>query len=220
MTARCRRRSVCCFANSLSGSIPYFRKMKSAIPTLIGKYPQWKAHLLILQQCALECGLEETIKWGMPTFTKNGRNIVAIGAFKAYAGLWFFNGSFLADKDRVLINAQQGKTRALRQWRFTEGEKIPKAKVKAYLKEAIRNEENGLAIRPKKTTRVSVPMELKEALGQHPEAAELFKALSPAHRREYAEHVAEAKQEATRVRRAEKCIRLILQKDTLHGKYK
>jgi uncharacterized protein YdeI (YjbR/CyaY-like superfamily) len=156
----------------------------------------------------------------MPTFTKNGKNIVGIGVFKAYAGLWFFNGSFLSDKDKVLVNAQQGKTRALRQWRFSEGEKIPKTKVKAYMKEAMRNEEKGLAIKPQKTTRVSVPKELKEALAQEPVAAELFKALSASHRREYAEHVAEAKQEATRIRRAEKCVRMILEKETLHGRYK
>ena len=112
--------------------------MESAIPKLIKKHPKWEKQLILLQQCALDTGLQETIKWGIPTFTFNNKNVVAIAAFKFYAGLWFFEGALLEDKDKMLVNAQEGKTKMQRQWRFTEGESIPVEKVKAYLIEAIR----------------------------------------------------------------------------------
>ena len=53
---------------------------------------------------------------------------------------------------------------------------------------------------------VQVPPELAEALGADPAAKTAFDALAPSHRREYAEHVAEAKRPETRLRRAAEVI--------------
>ena len=44
---------------------------------------------------------------------KNGKNLVGLGSFKSYVGLWFHQGALLADKHQVLVNAQQGRTRAI-----------------------------------------------------------------------------------------------------------
>ena len=49
---------------------------------------------------------------------------------------------------------------------------------------------------------VEIPPELVEALAGDPAAKAAFDALAPSHRREYAEHVAEAKRLETRERRA------------------
>jgi Bacteriocin-protection, YdeI or OmpD-Associated/Domain of unknown function (DUF1905) len=49
---------------------------------------------------------------------------------------------------------------------------------------------------------VLVPDELVEALAGDPSAKAAFDRLAPSHRREYSEHVAEAKRPETRVRRA------------------
>jgi hypothetical protein len=49
---------------------------------------------------------------------------------------------------------------------------------------------------------VTVPAELVAALASDPAAKAAFDALAPSHRREFAEHVAEAKRPDTRVRRA------------------
>lgn len=51
-----------------------------------------------------------------------------------------------------------------------------------------------------------LPGELADALGAAPDAAALFEALPPSHRREYVQWVAEAKKPETRVSRAEKTI--------------
>ena len=58
-------------------------------------------------------------------------------AFKSYFGLWFHQGVTLKDEASVLINAQERKTKALRQWRMTSVKDIKPAIVKRYLKEAI-----------------------------------------------------------------------------------
>ncbi|WP_103339851.1 YdeI/OmpD-associated family protein [Amycolatopsis sp. CA-126428] len=51
-----------------------------------------------------------------------------------------------------------------------------------------------------------LPAELAAALAAAPDAAALFEALPPSHRREYVRWVAEAKKLETRVSRAEKAV--------------
>ena len=69
---------------------------------------QWKPTLILLRKILLSTGLEETIKWGFPVYTYQGKNLVGIGSFKSYAGLWFFQGALLTDKMKKLINARAG----------------------------------------------------------------------------------------------------------------
>jgi hypothetical protein len=57
-----------------------------------------------------------------------------------------------------------------------------------------------------------VPSELKSALSRNGNAASAFKALSYSHRKEFAEWITSAKQEATRVSRAEKSIAMVIAK--------
>ena len=37
------------------------------------------------------------------------KNVIGIGACNSYSGIWFFNGVFLKDKQKKLINAQEGE---------------------------------------------------------------------------------------------------------------
>jgi len=59
---------------------------------------------------------------------------------------------------------------------------------------------------------VDVPVELRRALKSHPEAEAAFQSLSYSHRKEFADWVADAKQDKTRVGRAEKSIAMVLAK--------
>jgi uncharacterized protein YdeI (YjbR/CyaY-like superfamily) len=52
----------------------------------------------------------------------------------------------------------------------------------------------------------ALPPELADALAKAPAAKRAFDALPPSHRREWQKYVAEAKQAATRVRRAAKAV--------------
>ena len=65
------------------------------------------------------------------------KNVIGIGACKSYSGIWFLNGVFLKDKQKKLINAQDGVTKALRQWRFSSVDEIEPELIKAYIDEAI-----------------------------------------------------------------------------------
>lgn len=97
---------------------------------------QWRAEADKLRAILLGCGLEETVKWGGPVYRADGKNVVGLAAFKSYFGLWFFDGARLADKERVLINAQEGKTKSMRQWRMTKAADVKPALIKAYVEEA------------------------------------------------------------------------------------
>ncbi len=183
------------------------------------KANHWQRPLLqTLRQCILDCGLNEEIKWGAPTYTHHG-NVVGFSAFKNHCGLWFFEGAMLQDRSNVLMNANEGKTSALRQWRFVEGDKVDEELVKQYVREAALNMEKGVKT-PKKKIVVVVPQLLQDALDAEPQVKEFFNSMAPSHRREYAQHIAEAKQEATKLRRLDKCMALLRERKGLHDKYK
>ena len=101
------------------------------VDAFINNSGQWKLCLEQLREILLGADMQETVKWGAPVYTINGKNVVGLGAFKSYAGLWFFNGVFLKDEMKVLHTAQDGKTKALRQWRFSSVEDIDLDLVKA-----------------------------------------------------------------------------------------
>ncbi len=186
---------------------------------LDNKVNDWQRPILsTIRRCILECGLTEEIKWGIPSYNHHG-NVVGFAAFKNHCGLWFHEGAMLKDKDKVLINAQDGKTSALRQWRFVEGDKVDEKLLKAYVSEAALNMEKGIKT-PKKKIEVVVPELLQNAMEAEPAVLEYFNSLAPSHRREYAEHISEAKQEATKLRRLEKSMSLMREKKGLHDKYK
>ena len=99
----------------------------------------WPDELRRLREILLSTDLVEEVKWGAPCYTFNGKNIVGIGAFKSYFGLWFFKGAALKDEQKVLINAQPGKTKDLRQWRMTSAKEIKPSVIKRYVKGAMQN---------------------------------------------------------------------------------
>lgn len=55
---------------------------------------------------------------GVRLYILNGKNVIGLGAFKNHFAIWFFNGVFLKDEKQLLTNAQEGKTKALRQMHF------------------------------------------------------------------------------------------------------
>ena len=71
----------------------------------IEKKTEWQDELKSLRIVMLKSGMEETVKWGIPTYTVNGKNVAGLAAFKNHVAVWFFNGVFLKDKEKVLINA-------------------------------------------------------------------------------------------------------------------
>ena len=196
--------------------------MKSfrSVDAYIENAPRWQDELRRLRKILLSTPLEETVKWGAPCYTFEGRNVVGIGAFKSYVGLWFHQGALLSDPQRVLINAQAGKTKALRQWRFESKGQIKAGVVKDYVREAIELQRQGREIKPERARKLEIPPELAQAFAANRRAKAAFGTLTKGRRREYADYVAEAKREATRESRAGKVVPMILQGVGLNDKYR
>lgn len=180
----------------------------------------WAEELAKLRNPLLAAGLDESIKWGVPCYSHKGKNLVSIVGFKAHFAMMFFQGALLSDPDNVLINAGEGKTKALRQWRFTSGSQIRVTKIKAYAKEAVSLVDQGKEIKPERNKPVELPDELEQAFRKDKKARAAYDALTPGRQREYALHVSEAKREATRLSRTEKVLPMILEGKGLHDKYR
>lgn len=168
----------------------------------------------------LTTDVEESIKWGAPVYTVNGKNVVSIAAFKNHCAIWFYNGALLKENTDLLENAQEGKTKALRQIRFERGEEIPYQDLKKYVIEAIRNQKEGKEIKPDRAKKINIPAEIAAAFSEDPAFEVSFKNLSPAKQREYIEYINQAKREATKKSRLEKIIPMIKAGSGLHDKYR
>ena len=136
--------------------------------------PQWGAELKRLRAVLKETRLTEEVKWGGPCYTYKGKNVVGIGAFKSYFSLWFHQGALLKDGASVLINAQERKTKALRQWRMSSAEDIRPAVITRYVVEAISLVEAGREIKADRNKAIDVPIELQKALRRHKGASTRF----------------------------------------------
>ncbi|SFR50855.1 Uncharacterized conserved protein YdeI, YjbR/CyaY-like superfamily, DUF1801 family [Robiginitalea myxolifaciens] len=175
--------------------------------------------IALLRERVLAAGLGEELKWGAPVYTLDGQNVLGIMRFKHHFGMWFFQGVFLSDPLGVLENAQEGKTKAMRHWKFTAVTDINRAQLDAYIAESIENTRKGLKVAPaKKSAKAKLPPELKKAL-EDPELKQAFSALSPYKQRDFAEYVATAKQEATKARRLQKILPMIREGIGLNDKY-
>lgn len=106
----------------------------------IEKREQWKEGLELLRELCLNLGLKETVKWGVPVYMWNGKNVVGLMGFSSYFGIWFFEGANLKDSKGVLVNAQEGKTKLLRQWRFSSIKELREqiSDVENYIQEAMK----------------------------------------------------------------------------------
>lgn len=195
-------------------------KRYDSVEEYLAAHAEWSAELNKLRKLLCSTELEETLKWSAPCYTLGGKNVVGLVAFKEHVALWFYQGVFLSDPQKVLVNAQEGSTKALRHWRFGSSSEIKVRSVKAYVLEAIENQKQGKALVPERSKAVDVPAELKAALAKRPKAKKAFAAMTPGKQREYAEHIASAKRAATKLSRVEKALPLIEAGVGLNDKYR
>lgn len=195
-------------------------KKTTSVEEYLETHNKWSDALTELRRIICSTELIEAIKWNAPTYALNGKNVLAIGAFKNHFGIWFFNGVFLTDDHNLLSNAQE-KTKALRQMKFECFEDINKVRVLEYVKEAIENQKAGKELKPDRSKKETIiPPELKVELNQNTDLLSSFKTLSPSKQREYCDHISSAKREATKISRLEKIKPMIILGVGLHNKYK
>ena len=195
------------------------KKIKSVADYIVHS-EHWSAELRALRKIIQQTELDETIKWGAPCYTYKGKNVVGMASFQHYFGLWFHQGALLTDSNNKLINAQEGKTKALRQWRMSHKRDIKPSIIKRYIKESIANFDQGHEIKPRKAKSFSVPVELRQALTRNQKTRKAFDKLTPGKQREYAEYISEASRASTKARRVEKIIPMIQKGQGLNDRYR
>ncbi len=172
---------------------------------------RWKAEIAEMRRVLAGLAMKEECKWGKPTYTVDGKNVVILQGFKEYFGLGFFQGALLKDPQKLLV--QLGQVQAGRVMKFTSAAEIKAraATIRAYVREAMAVEQAGLRVEKKKTADFPVPEELKEKFRREPRFQQAFEALTPGRQRSYLYHFAGAKQSATRIARIEKAVPAILE---------
>jgi uncharacterized protein YdeI (YjbR/CyaY-like superfamily) len=185
--------------------------MNPKVDGFIARAGMWQQEFIKLRAIALDCGLTEELKWGVPCYTVEDKNIVLIHGFKEYCAILFVKGALLKDTHAILIT-QTENVQAARQVRFTRVEEIVEQEpiLKAYILEAIEAEKDGLQVKLKKTSEYSLPDEFQNKLDENPELRDAFEALTPGRQRGYILYFSQPKQAKTREARVEKCVQQIL----------
>lgn len=182
------------------------------VDEFLAKASKWREEFTMLRDILLGTPLTEDLKWGVPCYTRNGRNVVLIHGFKEYCALLFIKGSLLKDPDGILIT-QTENVQAGRQIRFAGTDEILRLEnsIRAYVSEAIQLEESGAAVAFRKNTDFVIPEELRVKFAGSPELKTAFEALTPGRQRAYILFFSEPKQAKTRESRIGKSIPRILE---------
>ncbi len=179
--------------------------MNPKVDAYLKRQGKWRAELTKLRAIILTSGLTEELKWGHPCYALDGKNVLLIHGFKEYCAVLFHKGSLLPDPKGVLIQ-QTKNVQAARQIRFTSGADVTKLEstVKAYVRQAMKIERDGLKVPFKKTEDYELPEELATELAENSRLSAAFAALTPGRQRGYIFHFAQPKQSKTRTARVEK----------------
>lgn len=160
--------------------------------------------------------VEETLKWSMPSYTRNGAILLITAAFKAHVAINFWRGQDMrGDAASADAMGQFGKITSL--------DDLPSDKeFDALIAEAAR-----LAAVPKvprKTKHEPKPQAelhpaFAAALEANPAAKATLDGFAPSARRDYLDWIAEAKQDATRDKRIATAVEWLAEGKKRHWKY-
>lgn len=185
--------------------------MNPKVDEFIAKAKKWREELEALRSIALDCGLNEDLKWGAPCYTLNGGNVILLHGFKEYCAILFFKGALLKDPEGILVQ-QTGNVQSARQVRFKSVREIASQTsiLKSYINEAAAIEKAGLKVELKKTEELDLPEEFQNKLDTNPEIKKAFERLTPGRQRSYILYFSAPKQSKTRESRIEKYMQQIL----------
>ena len=158
--------------------------------------------------------VEETIKWGAPSFTVDGRILCIMAAFKRHCALNLWRGEEIFGKDAEGAMGQFGRI-------VSVDDLPPRRTLVGCLKKAAARHAAGKRPAPRKPARpeAEVPPSLAAALKKHAAARRHFEAFAPGQRREYIEWINGARREETRDRRLATTIEWLAEGRTRNWKY-
>ncbi len=182
------------------------------------KVHRWREELDMLRQIVLASGLTEEIKWGVPVYTLNGKNVVNIGALRETCTIGFFKGALMSDPHGLLM--RQANIQQSRVIFFTSVDEIVRVKDKLAdtIREAIEVENSGVKFVPVINPE-PIPDELLQAFEEDPVFERAFYALTPGRQRGYIIHISSSPRVQTRLERIEKSKLPIFNGIGIHDKY-
>jgi uncharacterized protein YdeI (YjbR/CyaY-like superfamily) len=165
----------------------------------------WVDELRLLRGIIQESGLTEEIKWSVPCYTHDGKNILLLSALKESVTVSFLRGAQMQDPENLLEKPGEN-SRFARYMRFTDTQTISSQKpaILSYIQEAIELEVAGVEVAGSHDDLPDYPEELIQAFEADPAFEEAFAALTPGRQRGYLLHFSSAKQSKTRITRIEK----------------
>jgi uncharacterized protein YdeI (YjbR/CyaY-like superfamily) len=160
--------------------------------------------------------VEETLKWGAPSFVIEGKILLMMAAFKAHAALNFWRGQEL--------RGEQANADAMGQFgKLSSVEDLPAdAELDALIRQAAELARSVPAPRKPKHAPKPVPKmhpEFAEALTAAPKAKAALDGFPPSAQRDYLEWISDAKQDATRRKRIATAIEWLSEGKRRHWKY-
>lgn len=183
------------------------------------KVNTWRTELETLRHIVLQTGLTEEVKWGVPCYTYETKNIVMVSAFKEFACLSFFKGALIDDPHALMQKAGESSQSA-RLVKFTSTQQILEKEeiLKDYIAKAIAIEKEGRKVVFAKNPE-PLPDELTEVFGKDVALKNAFYALTPGRQRGYIIYISQPKQSQSRYNRIEKCRSKIENGEGLNDKY-
>jgi len=161
--------------------------------------------------------VEETIKWGMPTFVYAGGILCGMAAFKQHASFGFWKHALVIGEGEPRDGmGSYGKMVSLK-------DLPPKKTLIAHIRKAMKLNEDGVkapatrrsAPKPPPET----PADLVAALNKNKAAKSVYDAFPPSCKREYVEWIVEAKREETRAKRLAQAVEWMAEGKRRNWKY-
>ena len=164
--------------------------------------------------------VEEKIKWGMPFFDYKGSTMCAMAAFKEHCRFIFWKAKLMKDPEGIMHVADKHSMGNID--KITSLKDLPSDKTLiAYIKEAMRLNEENIKLPPKKATvrNLEMPADFAAALKKNKAANAVFEKFTPGKKKDYMEWISEAKTEATKTKRIETAVEWIAEGKSRNWKY-
>jgi uncharacterized protein YdeI (YjbR/CyaY-like superfamily) len=167
--------------------------------------------------------VEETIKWGMPSFDYKGP-FFSMAAFKEHAVFGFWKYTLIKDpKNYLSERAADGGEAMGHGGRITKMSDLPPDKVMLdFIKQAKKLNDEGVKLpaKPKKEKApLKIPPYFMTALKKNKKALNTFENFSYSNKKEYVQWITEAKTETTRDQRLETAIEWMEEGKVRNWKY-
>jgi len=161
-------------------------------------------------------GVEETLKWGMPTFLSGGAILASMAAFKQHATFGYWKHALVmgegVERDGM---GSYGKMTSIK-------DLPPKKTLAADLKRAVQLNADKVTSPARKSAPKPPPQapdDLLAALKKNAQARKAFEAFPPSAQRDYVEWIVEAKREETRAKRLAQAVEWMAEGKRRNWKY-